>query len=392
MPRALIIDRRLSQVQRALRLADVPSTWSRIGRGLISAPVSDAQWESVQGSCSSAVIEDLPMGVRVRGNPMDMHGEGRPLPSWVGLRSRLADAGQPAAGEGVLVGTVDTGVRMHPWLAGGYLSAPDDFEDPSTGPGGSAGAQVGHGTFVAGLVLQQAPAAGVWVERALAADGEALASQVATAALALAERGVHVLNLSLGCYADDPGARPVMQRLVDDLRSVNPEMVVVAAAGNLLGRDEPAGPATFWPAALDDVVAVGAVTDPAAATWAEWSNRGPWVDLAAPGHVLLSTHVRRRSGADNGGGSARGWAWWSGTSFAAAVVSGAIASLMTTPERISAREAVARLRTGELSTGWTEAEADVPSVPVVGLRTWDQLGTHRDVALAELASAGSTAH
>ncbi|PZA19498.1 hypothetical protein DMO24_20420 [Modestobacter versicolor] len=316
------------------------------------------------------------MAVPVSGAPMHMRGEGAPMPTRAQLRDRRDSPGGAWTGEGVLVGTVDTGVQPHPWLAGGYLSAPSDFE-PHPAAGDGAGPteplEVGHGTFIAGLVLQQAPAAGVWVERALGPTGEALSSQVAEAAMTLARRGVQVLNLSLGCFADDPNSREVMQQLVDDLHAVSPEMVVVAAAGNLGGPGEPATPEDFWPAALRDVVAVGAVETPTSTRWAEWSNRGRWVDLAAPGSRLVSTFVEGTVATTDGEQLRyEGWARWSGTSFAAAVAAGAIARLMTGRRPLTAKEAVAALRSGAYSSGWTRPDGAVPAVPVVRLATWDQ--------------------
>lgn len=53
--------------------------------------------------------------------------------------------------------------------------------------------------------------------------------------------------------------------------------------------------------------------------------------------------------------------------------------------------AVSQLRGGALATSWTGAEGDVPAVPVVGLRTWDELAEHRDAAVAELEGAAMTA-
>src|SRR4051812_37915383 len=87
--------------------------------------------------------------------PPGAHGRGGALPTLATLRERRGQPSTNGSGEGVLVGMVDTGVQPHPWLAGGYLSASDDFEpDPLDPPAGakvrSAGAQIqiGHGTFV----------------------------------------------------------------------------------------------------------------------------------------------------------------------------------------------------------------------------------------------------
>lgn len=350
--------------------------------------LDDQEYEEVRQQIGGLLDAETRMTVpvvgepSVFGKPMDYHGRGGPLPTRVGLWKEAGKPPPPWSGEGVLVGTVDTGIQPHPWLAGGYLSASDDFEpDPFTPPdGGKARAaalprQLGHGTFIAGLVLQQAPAAGVWVERALGPTGEGPVLRVAEAAKQLARRGVHVLNLSLGCRAHEEEARKAMEGLVAELRRINEDIVIVAAAGHLGGPEDPATPEPIWPAAIeDDVVAVGAVEAPNSTTLAEWSNRGPWLDFAAPAHDLLSTYV---VGVLKPSGRAprqryHGWARWSGTSFATAVVSGAIASLMTQTDggRLRGRDAVQRLR--EISPYCTDPEDGVPSVPIVGLRTWPQ--------------------
>ncbi|WP_369139062.1 S8 family peptidase [Modestobacter versicolor] len=373
MPTLLVVDRAVPLVR---DLIGRRHGWTDVGAGRLQRiDLPEAEYDSARERCTG-VDADRVMAVPVSGAPMHFRGEGAPMPTRAQLRDRRDEPGGSWTGEGVLVGTVDTGVQPHPWLAGGYLSAPSDFEPhPATGNGHAPTdrLEVGHGTFIAGLVLQQAPAAGVWVERALGPTGRALSSEVAAAAMTLARRGVQVLNLSLGCFADDPNSREVMQQLVDDLHDVNPEMVVVAAAGNLGGPGEPETPEDFWPAALRDVVSVGAVESPRSTGWAPWSNRGRWIDLAAPGSQLVSTFVEGTVSAPDGEQLAfEGWARWSGTSFAAAVAAGAIARLMTGRRPLTAREAVAALRSGAYASGWTRPDGAVPAVPVVRLATWDQ--------------------
>jgi len=389
----LVVDRHLPFVADALQAP--ADGWARVGlSSLMRGTAPQDRWAGLcerfagsPGPWGPAVTVDQPMRAqfaqppapaRVFGTSMDFHhGASAAVASARRLPARTS---RRQLGEGVLVGVVDTGMRSHPWLEGGYLASPADFEpfdrnELADGPEH----QAGHGTFITGLVLQQAQAAGVWVERALEPEGEGLASAVAEAALTLAGRGVHVLNLSLGCYADDPGAERVMGQLVQDLRRVNPELVVVAAAGN---RAHGQTGGAFWPAALPGVVAVGAAERTASGTvcWAPWSNRGPWVDLAAPGTDLLSTYLydRRgvpattssRTGADAGPPMYRGWARWSGTSFSAAVVSGVLAALMD-EESVSAPRAVELLRSGAQWPGVrVEAERGVPAVPVVRPVDW----------------------
>lgn len=392
MHRVIVIDRNLAEIQRLLG-DDIE--WSAVGRGgLVSAVLSSENYETIRSRSAQPALgvdSDRPMLTAhlasphvVQGAPMDYHGQGTPLPSLRQLEPRLRKTSDNGTGEGVLVGVVDTGMHSHPWLDGGFLAAPADFEPYAAagrdagGAGGpsaeeSVSQEVGHATFVTGLILQQAPAAGVWIERALDRSGLGITSSVAEAANTLARRGVDILNLSLGCFSGDPASRRVMQRLVEDLRRTHPDMVIVAAAGNIDGSgDNPQAPADFWPAALDEVVAVGSVDSPTSSAWSAWSNRGEWIDLAAPGYRLLSTYVDGPVAIPSKPEPVRyaGWARWSGTSFSTAVVSGAIARLMT-ERSVSATKAVTLLRAGALSHGRrTAIEGGAPSVPVVAPRSW----------------------
>ncbi|HZD22788.1 MAG TPA: S8 family serine peptidase, partial [Acidimicrobiia bacterium] len=100
--------------------------------------------------------------------------------------------------------------------------------------------------------------------------------------------------------------------------------VVVAAAGN----NSSCRP--FWPAAMKDVIAVGANY---CGERAWFSNFGPWVDANAPGVDIVSTFFMDFDGplcAIDGPDPDKyeGWAEWSGTSFAAPRVAAEIARVM----------------------------------------------------------------
>jgi subtilisin family serine protease len=165
----------------------------------------------------------------------------------------------------------------------------------------------------------------------------------------LAASGMNVLNLSLGCFTSD-GKPPLA--LATAIGRVSPETVVVAAAGNYdeAGISEGLTWTTpIWPAALDDVVAVGA--SDSNGDHAQFSPYLPWVDFLAPGVGVESTYltgsIRAGEDADTSATNEAftGWASWSGTSFAAASVSGAIAARIE-PGHRSAREALDDLRSG----------------------------------------------
>ena len=180
------------------------------------------------------------------------------------------------------------------------------------------------------------------------------------------DAGIEVLNLSVGVATRDGRAPLVLQRAIAQL---TPSMVVVAAAGNHgMGdlSDEartkaglPARGAALFPAALDDVVAVGALDGrrpgrvDAAFTprGADETETAPWIDVFAPGVETVSTYLgdaRRESVLvrDAGGHEELldfdGWASWSGTSFAAGEITGKIAALLA--QGLPAPEAVAEIR------------------------------------------------
>jgi membrane-anchored mycosin MYCP len=89
-----------------------------------------------------------------------------------------------------------------------------------------------------------------------------------------------------------------------------------------------------FPAALDGVLAVGAIGDDKGL--APFSPNAPWVDVVAPGVNIASTYLSGQvTGVEyeNGrpkeiqvGPFANGYALWSGTSAAAAAVTGQLAA------------------------------------------------------------------
>ena len=240
-------------------------------------------------------------------------------------------------GQGVRVCVIDTGLYPNEWLAGGWVARYSDLL-PSDA---NAPMVAGHATFVTGLILSQAPGATVEVRRALNDQGEADSWTVGQEIVRLGRSGIDVLNLSFACYTDDGQPPALLATAIDRL---DPKIVVVAAAGNHAdaplektgGVDLRGVPA--WPAALEDVIAVGAVDSNGRR--AEFSPTAPWVDLYARGVDVRSTYLSQAlTNGESEPTRFDGWASWTGTSFAAALVSGAIAA-STQPGQTTSREAV----------------------------------------------------
>ncbi len=107
-------------------------------------------------------------------------------------------------------------------------------------------------------------------------------------------------------------------------------VVVVASAGN------DASCRRVWPAAFDDVIAVGAVGPDGPAPF---TNRGGWVTACAPGVDITGRFLdlRGAGAADPQEQAFQGWARWSGTSFAAPLVGAQLAfERLATGERVGA--------------------------------------------------------
>jgi subtilisin family serine protease len=211
------------------------------------------------------------------------------------LEQALAGAAPAGTAGQVLVGVLDTGVADHPWLRSRCASRGTvDLDDPDRDGDGKLDCGAGHGTFIAGVILQYAPQATVTVRRlqtstassprdlGYATDAE-LAVGLCDWSTAPDFQQLRVLNLSIGGYTYDGAGLLATGRALQQCRQANPDLVVVAGAGN----DDTSRP--FFPAAYKDVVAVAAITDDPADQRACFSNQGWWVDACAPGVGLVST-------------------------------------------------------------------------------------------------------
>lgn len=236
-------------------------------------------------------------------------------------------------GAALTVGVLDTGIvlhddratgKPHPWLAGrvGFIDSDEDAaaEDDAFG---LLPHLVGHGAMVAGVVLGEAPFADIRSARTIA-DGFGSDEDVAAAIRELVADGVRLLNLSFrGNVMTETEAPPL---IADALRELPDDVVVVAAAGNFGDTRR------FWPAASSRVIAVGAVEDLPHPSPAPFTGRGGWVDAYAPGVSIVGPFCFHRESGTLGNACRPaqhfdGWARGTGTSLAAAVVTGRIAQL-----------------------------------------------------------------
>lgn len=219
--------------------------------------------------------------------------------------------------------------------------------NPVTGQTNPNGNAVDHGTITAGLVgatgnnsLGVASvnwAAKILPLQALSDNGSGITSTVAAAVRYATDRGAKVINLSLGSTISDP----ILQAEIN--YAISHDVVVVAAAGNcgdpssyFLNGCSSVGQMVY-PANYPAVVAVGA-TD-SNDVRASFSSYGANLDLVAPGAGSIQAPDWSNTNQTNLYTSGA-----NGTSFAAPIVSGSVALLLSIAPDLSPAEAETSLR------------------------------------------------
>jgi thermitase len=293
-------------------------------------------------------------------------GDDQPVPT------QRIDPSSAATRTPFRVAVVDTGVggaRSDGWLDG-VVAGPDDLDPLDVlPPAGRLDWGAGHGTFVAGVVRRVAPHCEIVAYRFSRGDGLGTDKDVA-AALLRAAREAHeagrpaVVNASLGTRAVDGTPPLAMQEAVRFIQATYPEVLIVAAAGNL-GTADP-----IYPAAFDGVVAVGALAHDLRP--APFSSHGPWVRCSTTGVGVVSTYVRGVVPPEPDAGfpdrvfDADAFAMWSGTSFAAPQVTGAIARYCQENPGVTPRSALDALLAGRpLLPGYGRTLKLLPGTPTV---------------------------
>jgi Subtilase family len=279
------------------------------------------------------------------------------------------------AGSHPVIALLDSGVQPHPWFSG-LIHFPIAVDPGVLDPDGSAGpppapevagppflldadgmdgwhsplrpenpalrpfppgTHWGHGTFIAGLLRQAAPHAKVLSMRVMDSMGHVDDCAVLHALTWLYQTTAIRANVVLMAFGRQAAEHdPILADVRDAMAKLAGQGVkVVASAGND-ASDKRVYPAAFAEDLGPNVISVGAVIE--VGKPAPFSNFGPWVKAGWLGTdiVSISPQTFENSGDNQTDLSVfanpptvifkDSFAWWSGTSFAAAIAAGRLAS------------------------------------------------------------------
>jgi thermitase len=334
-------------LRRFLAMAPPGSVLGQLG-ALNAARVKSGSWlgAAVQengGTVSGNFyirVPEVPLEVRERGDTM-YQAVGKKALDLIG-----AEGVTGAWGSGVTVALMDT---------------------PLEGMETSSGETAGHGTAMRSLIAGDAGAArgaapGVKILGfpVLDAEGKGNSFALAEAIVRAVDQGAKVVNMSLGSDGDSPLVRDAVQYAL--ARNV----ALVAAAGNdAVNR-------VSYPAAYDGVVAVASVD--AGGNHLYFSNRGKALDLAAPGYAVVAAWP--------GGKNVE----VSGTSASTALVTGAVAALLSQEPGLTGKQAAELLVKYAKDSGLLGSKEEIGSGTVDLARTMER----NQRGIVDLAVGGVT--
>jgi thermitase len=205
-------------------------------------------------------------------------------------------------GTGIKVAVLDTGVTDHEDLVGLKITHQDFVQDGKP--------YDGHGTAMTGLIAGKDPQNGgvspeseILDYRVADAEGVGNVATLSEAIIKAVDEGARVINISLGTTAESR----MLAKAVEYAIAKN--VIVVAAAGNEQASQ------LAYPAAYQGVISVAAID--AKGRQAYFSNSGDGLFIAAPGVGIVSPYNDNKT------------VIGSGTSQAAAIVSGAVSALLS---------------------------------------------------------------
>lgn len=263
---------------------------------------------------------------------------------------------QPPGDRRIQVAVVDTGLgaRSDEWLQG--LTNPEVDPLYPAPPDPTLGLAAGHGTFAAGIVRRVEPSVDLRIYRGLDIDG--LGSDVVVGAKIeqAAANGAVIVNLSLGTQTVGDEQPPGMLAGIRRAIEINPNILIVCSAGNY-GDTRKVWPGAFSLTFPDNVVAVAGLNAQGQA--APWSTHDDvtlpadhpdnFVRISTIAEGIVSTYV---DGTEDvvvedppDTFKLNDWACWTGTSFGAPQVAGAVASICLADDVVPT-EAITRLKDG----------------------------------------------
>lgn len=275
---------------------------------IISAQLTDVEQKLIKQTFNNTIIQ--------RDSEYKKEGE-KDIPSSA-LINTARNTTSPYSGKGVKVGVLDSGIDVKHRdikVKDGYCAIEVEcaigtpYDDDN-----------GHGTHVAGIIaalanqtglIGIAPSVDLYSIKSLNAFGIGTTTSLIDGIDLAIKNKIDILNLSITTDKDDPALRQALKRAYDS------GILIVAAAGN--NGDEASG-VVMYPAKYDSVIAVSAVK--ADLTKLPRSASGKEVEIAAPGHKIFSTYPMKWDFED---GKADGYTQLTGTSMAAAHVTGVLA-------------------------------------------------------------------
>lgn len=132
----------------------------------------------------------------------------------------------------------------------------------------------GHGTAIAGIINDIAPNAEIYSVRIMDAENKATLSRVVEGIYWCIENDIDIINMSFGTTVKSA----VLEKAIQDANDAGILLISSAGNGDTQGVE--------YPAAYEEVIAVGAVNTSAEKT--EESAVGEEVELVAPGEQILS--------------------------------------------------------------------------------------------------------
>ncbi len=309
----------------------------------VVAQVSPDQLAALRAEPGLVVTPNAPVAAEDASFPSAVRAPAAVFPQTTGATTLVNNG---VDGSGVAVAVLDTGISKLPDFGKRLIGGVD-----LSGEGNAFQDSYGHGTFVAGLIAGngasshglykgEAPGANLVSVKVAGASGVTdLATVISGINWVVAHRdqyGIRVLNISMGAIPTQSTVLNPLDQAVETAWQAG--IAVVVSAGNsgpfngtiLSPGDDPL---VITVGALDD----GGLTNPLSSTATTFSSAGPtnvdgWfkpdlvtsgrsvVSLRAPGSTIDRANPTARIGAANFVGS--------GTSFSAAITSGAAALLI----------------------------------------------------------------